>query len=303
MKVWFNGEYKEDSEVQLSLYTHALHYGSSFFEGIRAYKLKNEDNTAIFRVKEHYERLYNSAKIYKTVIPYDMDELVDATKKLIVMNNMESAYIRPIVYRAGPFLGVNPSRNEVHVAILTLDWGRYLGEDALEKGIKCQVSSWRRPAPSTLPSLAKAGGNYLNSQLIKLEALDNGYDEGIALDYFGNIAEGSGENIFIVKDNVLYTPPMASSLLFGITRDSILTLAHELNIIVKEQTLPREFLYIADEVFLSGTAAEITPVSNIDGYKIGSGICGPMTKRLQEYFFETVQGVNTDHLDWLTKIK
>ncbi|MEA5027219.1 Branched-chain-amino-acid aminotransferase [bioreactor metagenome] len=299
MKVWYNGVFMEDSEATISLYTHALHYGSAFFEGIRAYELLNEDNSAIFRVREHYQRLYDSAKIYKTNIPFPMETLIEATKQLMILNNMKAAYIRPIVFRAGPHLGVNPRKNEVHVAILTMDWGRYLGEEAMEKGARCQVSTWRRPAPDTLPALAKAAGNYLNSQLIKLEAIDNGYDEGIALDYLGNISEGSGENIFLVKDGMLYTPPLASSSLSGITRDSIVKLAADLGIPVREQVLPREFLYIVDEVFLTGTAAEITPVSNIDGYLIGSGMRGPLTKQLQESFFRTVQGLNPQHREWL----
>lgn len=302
MKVWYNGQIIDESEATVSLYAHALHYGSSFFEGIRAYALDNEDNTAIFRVKEHYQRLHNSARIYKTDVPYTVEELIDATKALLKVNAMKSAYIRPIVFRAGPHLGVMPRNNEVHVAILVMDWGTYLGEGATEKGIRCQVSSWRRPAPDTFPSLAKAGGNYLNSQLIKMEAVDHGYDEGIALDYNGNLSEGSGENLFIVKDGTLYTPPLGASALFGITRDTILALADDLRIPVKEQNLPREFLYVADEVFLSGTAAEITPVSDIDGCIIGTGKRGVITNMLQKAYFNTVRGHNFKYKHWLEKI-
>lgn len=295
-KVWKNGKIIPQEAASVDITSHALHYGSSFFEGIRAYRSKN--GSVIFRAKEHFLRLEQSARIYKTEIPYSQTELLEATKALLKENNMPSAYIRPLVYRGAGGLGVTPRTSPVEVAIITLDWGAYLGEDALENGISVQVSSWRRPAPDTFPSLAKAGGNYLNSQLIKMEALDNGFDEGIALDVFGNLSEGSGENLFLVYQGNLYTTPMASSSLAGITRDSIIQLAKARGINVIEQNLPREMLYIADEIFLSGTAAEITPVASVDHIAVGNGD-KTISKQLQRAFFDVVEGKDETFKHWL----
>lgn len=297
-KVWFDGEIKEDSEVTLSLFTHALHYGSSWFEGVRAYPY--EDGGAVFRLREHIKRLLNSCKIYKTAVPYNLETIMQACIDTLKANGFKGGYIRPIVFRGGDSLGVDPHPNPVHVAVLVMNWGAYLGEEALAKGIKVMVSSWRRPAPDTLPMLAKAGGNYLNSQLIHCEATDNGYDEGIGLDVTGNVSEGSGENLFLVRDGVLWTPPLGASALGGITRDSVIQIARYLGIDVIEQIVPREMLYLADEVFFSGTAAEVTPIASIDQLVVGSGRRGPVTEQIQKTFFAIAHGQNKDFSDWLT---
>lgn len=297
-KVWMNGKLVEEKDATVSVLAHAMHYGSAFFEGIRAYKTV-DGRTAVFRLREHMQRLHETTKIYRTEVPYSVDELMEATCTVLKENNLDEAYIRPLVYRGKEVLGVNPLPCPVEAMIAVWHWGAYLGEEGMEKGIATQVSSWRRLAPDTMPSLAKAAGNYLSSQLIKMEALENGYDEGIALDYSGNISEGSGENIFVVKNGVIYTPPLASSALFGITRDSVMVLAEEMGMKVDEKVMPREFLYTADEVFLSGTAAEITPVSSVDRIPVGDGNVGPMTKKLKDAFFAAATGADTSKTHWL----
>lgn len=301
-KIWFNGELKEHDDAKVHVLSHVLHYGSGCFEGIRLYKLKN-GKSAVFRLKEHMDRLYDSCKIYKMEVPYTKNEFIKGVLDTIKINKLEAGYIRPLIFRGYNQLGVNPTCNPVEAIIAAWKWGAYLGEEGLKNGIKVCVSSWRRPAPNTLPALAKASGNYLSSQLIKMEALDMGFEEGLALDYFGNISEGSGENIFLVKNGELLTPPMASSSLAGITRDVVVKIAKDLGLVVKYETLPREFLYLADEIFLTGTAAEITPVSSVDNIKVGCGSRGEITKKIQEEFFKIVEGENEKYREWLTIVE
>ncbi|MEI6855999.1 branched-chain amino acid transaminase [Psychrilyobacter sp.] len=300
-KIWMNGEMVDHDNAKVHVLSHVMHYGSSFFEGIRAYK--TEEGTAIFRLDEHIDRLYNSCKIYRTDIPYSKEEIKKAIFDTIKINGIKTAYIRPLVYRGYESLGVNPSNCPVETMIATWEWGAYLGEEALTKGVDVCVSSWRRLAPNTMPTAAKAGGNYLSSQLIKMEALENGYDEGIALDYSGNVSEGSGENLFLVSDGKIYSPQSGSSALTGITRDSVIKIARDLGYEVVEETISRESLYTADELFFSGTAAEITPIASVDKIKIGSGKRGPVTERIQKTFFEMTEGKKPEYSSWLTYVK
>ncbi|MDC7956135.1 branched-chain amino acid transaminase [Fusobacterium simiae] len=299
-KIWMNGKLVEHDEANIHVLSHVVHYGSSFFEGIRVYKTEN--GSVIFRLKEHVKRLFNSAKIYRTEIPYSVEEIEQAIIETVKANELEQGYIRPIAYRGYFELGVNPKRCPVDVAIAAWAWGTYLGEEALNNGIKVQVSTWRRPALDTLPSLAKAGGNYLSSQLIKLEALENGYEEGIALDYLGNVSEGSGENLFVVLNGKLITPNLSSSALAGITKDTVIQLAKKLGYEVVEQTIPRELLYTCDELFLTGTAAEVTPVYSVDNIKVGNGD-KIITKAIQKEFFNLVQGKHELSEKYLTYVK
>jgi branched-chain amino acid aminotransferase len=295
-KIWMNGSLVNWDDAKVHVLTHAMHYGSSWFEGIRCYETKR--GSAIFRHQDHLRRLYDSCRMYRAEIPYTMDQFVAAVKETIRANKMKSCYIRPLAYRGYGEVGVFPLGCPVDVMIAVWDWGAYLGADALEQGIDVCVSSWNRSAPNTLPTMAKSGGNYLNSQLIKMEAVADGYSEGIALDTAGYISEGSGENIFIVRDNVLYTPPLISAILPGITRSSVLMLAEDAGFRVVEGLIPREMLYIADEIFFTGTAAEITPIRSVDKIKVGSGKPGPITKHLQEAFFDVVHNGNDKH-HWL----
>ncbi|MGB9844789.1 branched-chain-amino-acid transaminase [Methanothermobacter tenebrarum] len=300
-KIWFNNRFIEWDEAKIHVLSHVVHYGSSVFEGIRCYK--NKEGSAIFRLEDHIRRLFNSAKIYMIDIPYTQEEICEAIIETIKVNNLEECYIRPIVFRGYKELGVNPLNCPVEVVIAAWEWGSYFGQEALEEGVDVGVSTWRRMAPNTLPNMAKAGGNYLNSQLVKMEAIKHGYDEGIMLDYNGMVSEGSGENIFIVKDGELYTPPVSSSLLPGITRDSVIRLANEMGINVKEERIPREMLYLADELFFTGTAAEITPIRSVDGIKIGDGRRGPLTEKLQDSFFKILRAEVDDRFEWLTYIE
>ncbi len=281
--IWFNGEMVEWDRAQVHVMTHALHYGSSVFEGIRAYDTPN--GTAIFRLKEHIQRLFDSAKIYWMQMPFDKAAIEQACCDIVTKNDMKSAYLRPLAFIGNVGLGVLPKSDAVEVMIGALPWGAYLGEEALSQGVDVMVSSWSRLAPNTIPTGAKAGGNYLSSQLIAREARRNGYVEGIALDTNGYISEGSGENLFIVKNGVLYTSPATSGILPGITRDTIMTLARELGYTVREESLQREALYLADEIFMCGTAAEITPVRSVDRMQIGEGRRGPITESIQKSFF------------------
>jgi branched-chain amino acid aminotransferase len=298
--IWFNGELVEWDKAQVHVMTHALHYGSSVFEGIRAYDTEN--GTKIFRLKEHMQRFFNSAKIYWMNIPYTQDEIADACAQVIVGNNLKSGYLRPLAFIGNVGLGVMPKSDKVEVIIGAVPWGAYLGEEGLRNGIDVCVSSWNRLAPNTIPTAAKAGGNYLSSLLIAREAHRNGFSEGIALNVDGYIAEGSGENVFIVRDKVIYTSPVTSSILPGITRDCIITLARDLGYTVKEELLPREALYLADEVFFSGTAAEITPIRSVDHCQVGEGHRGPVTEHLQNTFFDYVHGKVEDRYNWLTPV-
>ncbi|NQT24788.1 branched-chain amino acid transaminase [candidate division KSB1 bacterium] len=299
-KVWKNGKWIAWKDATTHLASHVIHYGSSLFEGIRCYKTKK--GSAIFRLKEHTERLFDSAKIYRMEIPYTQDEINAACLDIIRQNNYTEAYIRPVVYRGYGPLGVNPSGCPVEVVIMTWKWGAYLGKEALEKGVDVRVSSWNRFAPNTVPTLAKAGSNYMSSQLIKMEAVRDGYVEGIALTTDGTLSEGSGENLFVIRKGKIHTPPMSSAILPGITRDSVMTIAKELGYEVIEEVLPREILYIADEVFFTGTAAEVSPIRSVDKIQIGAGSRGPITKVIQDRLFQILTAEGEDTYGWLSHI-
>ncbi len=299
-KIWMDGRLVDWKDATCHVMTHALHYGSSVFEGIRCYE--TPQGPGIFRLRDHMLRLFDSAKIYRMPIPFDLDTLEKAVVETVRENGLKSCYIRPLAFRGYGTMGVNPVKCPVSVIIAAWTWGKYLGEDAMEKGVSVRVSSWRRAAPDTFPTLAKAGGNYLTSQLIKMEASDDGFDEGIALDHYGFVSEGSGENIFLVRNGVIYTPPSNSSILPGITRHCVFTLARDMNLRIHQQVIPREALYVADEVFFSGTAAEITPVTRIDNIQIGSGRRGPLTERIQGAFFDIVEGRTDDRHGWFTRV-
>ncbi len=300
-KIWHNGRFIKWEEATVHILSHVVSYGSSVFEGIRCYATPN--GPAVFRLREHLRRLIDSAKIYRMEnIGYSADQLAEALLELVRVNQMDSCYLKPIVLRGYGDVGVNPLKNPIEVYAACWKWGKYLGEEALAEGVDVCVSSWNRMAPNTLPAMAKAGANYMNSQLIKMEAISNGYVEGIALDTNGYVSEGSGENIFLVRDGKILTPPLGASVLSGITRDCILTLARELQIPVVETIIPREMLYIADEVFFSGTAAEITPLRSIDRIKIGNGRRGPLTEKLQKAFFAVIDGSRPDTHGWLSPV-
>jgi branched-chain amino acid aminotransferase len=299
-KVYANGKFVDWKDATVHVMTHALHYGSSVFEGIRCYKTPK--GSAVYRLREHVDRLFNSAKMYRMTPKLSRDECIQAILETIRINKFTECYVRPIVYRGlGPF-GVNPLHNSVDFHICCWLWGSYLGEGALEAGVNVHVSSWARMAPNTMPALAKCGANYANSQLIKMEAVLNGYEEGIALDVHGYVSEGSGENIFIVRNGCICTTPLGNSVLPGITRDSVIHLARDLGYEVKEGPIPREMLYIADEVFFTGTAAEITPIASIDKMPVGEGKAGPVAKKLQKAFFDVINGVTPDKRGWLTYV-
>jgi branched-chain amino acid aminotransferase len=299
-QIWMNGKLVEWKDATIHIGSHVIHYGSGVFEGARCYATPK--GSAVFRLDEHMTRLVHSAKIYRMAYPLDLGGWREAVLGTIRANAMKACYIRPLIYRGYDTLGVNPLPNPVDAAIMLWEWGAYLGAEALEQGVDVKVSSWSRMAPNTLPAMAKSTANYANSQLIKMEALADGYSEGIALDVYGNVSEGSGQNIFIIRDGVLYTPPLSASVLGGITRDSIVTLARDLGYQVLEANLPRESLYIADEVFFTGTAAEVTPVRSIDKITIGSGKRGPITAALQSAFFAVVNGDVPDTHGWLTYV-
>jgi branched-chain amino acid aminotransferase len=296
--IWMNGEYIKWKEAKIHILSHVVHYGSSVFEGIRVYKTK--DGPAVFRLMEHLDRLYNSAKIYRMDIPYTKEEIRKACIHTVKKNNFEECYIRPVVYRGYGEPGVDPKPCPVDVSIIVWNWGKYLGPDALEKGVDVMVSSWRRMAPDTFPAMAKSAGNYMNSQLIKMEAMEYGFTEGIVLDVFGYVSEGSGENIFFVKNEKLYTPPRGASILPGVTRDAVITIAKDFGYVVREEQVPREFLYIADEVFFTGSAAEITPIRSVDKVTVGEGKRGPITSKLQEQLLGTTKAEIEDKYGWLT---
>jgi branched-chain amino acid aminotransferase len=298
--IWFNGELVPWDDAQVHVAAHALHYGSSIFEGIRAYE--TNDGPAIFCLKPHVDRLFNSAKVYRMDIPYNKKEVEQAIVDTVRENQLGNCYIRPLVFRGVDSLAVNPQSCPVEVVIVTIEWGRYLGAEAIEQGVDVGVSSWGRMAPNTFPAAAKIGGQYINSQLIAMEAAEHGYIEGIALDASGFLSEGSGENLFLVRDEVVFTPPLASSILEGITRRCIITLAEELGYQVREERLPREMIYMADEVFFVGTAAEITPIRSVDHIDVGTGGRGPVTKQLQEEFFGITSGEFEDRHGWLTPV-
>ena len=299
-KIWRNGELIDWDKAQIHVLSHVVHYGSACFEGIRCYNTKS--GSVVFRLGEHIRRLINSTRIYRIDSAYDEPTLIQAVLETIRANQLDACYIRPIVLRGYGHLGVNPEGipNDTYIAVW--EWGAYLGAEALENGVDVCVSSWARSAPNTFPSTAKAAGHYLNSQLVKLEAVTNGYSEGIALDTQGYVSEGSGENIFLVRDGIVYTPAIAHSVLGGITRDSVITICHEVGLTVRELAIPREWLYVADEVFFTGTAAEITPIRSIDRIDVGSGRRGPVTEQIQSRFFEIVGGSPSAPEGWLTPV-
>lgn len=300
VKIWKNGQFIDWKDATIHIASHVAHYGSSVFEGTRCYKAKK--GPAIFRLSDHNQRLLNSAKIYRMEVPFSLEDINHACKEIIRINGFQSAYIRPLVYRGYGALGVNPATCPVEMVILVWEWGAYLGPEALEKGVDVRVSSWNRMAPNTMPALSKCGANYMNSQLIKVEAQADGYSEGIALNKNGFLSEGSGENLFLVSKGTLYTPGLEDSILPGITRDSIIQIADDLGIEVIEKSLPREMLYIADEIFFTGTAAEVTPIRSVDRVKIGTGSRGPVTKAIQEKYFGILTGEVADSKDWMNYV-
>ncbi len=297
-KIWHNGRFINWDDATLHVMSHVVNYGSSMFEGIRCYS--HPSGPAVFRAHEHMQRLIDSAKIYRIEVPFSRDELVNAMVELIGLNKAHPCYIRPIVLRGYGEAGVNPFPAPVEVYIANYPWGKYLGKP--DEGVDVCVSSWTRIAPNTLPAMAKSGANYMNSQLIKMEAIINGYVEGIALDVNGLVSEGSGENLFLVRQGKLITAPLGNSVLPGITRDSVLQIAKDLDLTVVEQMIPREMLYISDEVFFTGTAAEVTPIRSIDKIKVGDGSVGPVTKAIQKEFFGIVEGRMPDRHNWFTPV-
>ena len=297
-KIWHNGKFIAWDEARIHVLSHVVSYGSSVFEGIRCYATPT--GPAVFRLTEHVRRMIDSAKIYRMDdLAYTPTELAEAMKELVRINKMEACYIRPIVMRGYAEMGVYPLNNPIEIYLACWEWGQYLGEEALAQGVDVCISSWRRIAPDTLPALAKAGANYMNSQLMKMEAVINGYSEAIALDAAGYISEGSGENIFVIRDGKMHTPPLGASALPGITRDAVIRLAEDAGIPLVEATIPREMLYIADEVFFTGTAAEITPIRSVDRIVVGQGRRGPITERLQREFFAIISGAKPDRYGWL----
>ncbi len=298
--IWMDGKFVDWENAKIHILSHVIHYGTGVFEGLRCYKTTK--GPVIFRLNDHIERLFDSAKIYRMEISYSTQELNTVVVDLIKKNELEDAYIRPIAYRGYDALGVNPFTCPVCVTIATLQWGKYLGKEALESGVDVMISSWNRMAPNTFPAMAKCCANYMNSQLIKMEAITYGFVEGIALDTTGYVSEGSGENIFAVKNGVLHTPPLHASILPGITRNTIMIIANDFGISVVEEMLTREYLYLADEVFFTGSAAEVTPIRSIDKITIGKGKCGPITKQLQDAFFDVIEGRKEDKYHWLTKV-
>jgi branched-chain amino acid aminotransferase len=303
-EIWKDGEFIKWDDARVHVMSHVLHYGSSVFEGIRCYKTKR--GPAVFRLKEHMQRLLNSAKIYRMDTGLTRDQLCDAAVQLVARSGLDQCYIRPIIFRSldesRPAFGVNPFPNPLTCYIGAWDWGKYLGDEAIERGVDVQVSTWNRLSPNSMPAMAKSGANYMNSQLIKMEALLNGFAEGIALDDRGYVSEGSGENIFLIHDGEVVTPPVSSSILPGITRDSVIKICRELGIPVKESEIQRAALYVADELFFTGTAAEVTPIRSVDRITIGEGKCGELTRRIQQVYFEITSAEREAPGQWLTFI-
>jgi branched-chain amino acid aminotransferase len=300
-KIWKNGQLINWNDAQIHVLAHVTSYGSSVFEGVRCYS--TPAGPMVFRLMEHARRLRDSAKIYRMEIPYSTEQLANAMLDTVRVNKLDSCYIRPLVIRGYGGMGVLATKdNPIETYIAVWEWGKYLGGDAMEQGVDVCISSWNRFAPNTLPAMSKAGGNYLNSQLIRMEAAANGYAEGIALDTAGYISEGSGENLFVIRDGKMVTPPIGSSVLPGITRDTVITLAREMGIEVTEALIPREMLYLADEFFMTGTAAEVTPVRSVDKIPLGAGKRGPITEKIQKEFFAIVEGRKPDVHGWLTAV-
>jgi len=299
-KIWHNGKYVRWYDAKIHVLSHVVSYGTAVFEGIRCYQTKQ--GPAIFRLKDHLGRLFDSARVYRMDIPFTLDELALVGQELVRINKMGACYVKPIVLRGYGEVGVNPFPCPIEVFLACWEWGKYLGEDAIEQGVDVCVSSWNRMAPNTHPAMAKSAGNYMNSQLIRMEAMTNGYAEGIALDVNGYVSEGSGENVFLVKDGKVITPPLSASILPGITRDSVIKICADLKFPVLEQAIPREMLYLADEVFFCGTAVEITPLRSIDRIPVGNSTRGPITKRLQDEFYALTSGAKPDRHGWLTPV-
>ncbi|HBV76484.1 MULTISPECIES: branched-chain amino acid transaminase [Vibrio] len=299
--IWFNGKMVPWADANVHVLTHSMHYGTSVFEGVRCYDTPN--GPIVFRHREHMQRLKDSAKIYRFPIPYSVDEIMEACRETLRANKLDSAYIRPLGFIGNVGLGVCPPvDSEMELIIAAFPWGAYLGEEALANGVDAMISSWNRAAPNTIPTAAKAGGNYLSSLLVGGEARRHGYDEGIALSVNGYISEGAGENIFVIKNGKIVTPPATSSILPGITRDSIVTLARDLGYEVIEADIAREALYLADEVFMTGTAAEIVPVRSVDQITVGEGKRGPITEQIQSTFFGLFNGTTEDKWGWLDPV-
>jgi branched-chain amino acid aminotransferase len=299
--VWHNGEIIPWKDATIHIMSHVVNYGSSVFEGIRCYNTSH--GSAIFRLDTHIDRLINSSRIYRMGLSYDSVQIQDACKQVVLANKFKECYLRPLVFRGYGAFGVDPLPVPLESYVCAWEWGKYLGAEAIEKGVDVCVSSWTRIAPNTLPSMAKAGANYMNSQLIKMEAKLNGYHEGIALDPQGYISEGSGENVFLIKDGIVMTPPLYSTILPGITRDSVIKICERLSIPVLERAIPREMLYIADEVFFTGTAAEIASIRSVDKVKVGAGSRGPITKVIQDQFYGIISGKDEDSFGWLTPVE
>jgi len=300
-KIWHNGRFIAWDDARIHVLSHVVSYGSSVFEGIRCYATPS--GPAIFRLHDHIRRMIDSAKIYRMEdLGFTAGQLADAMIELVRVNRLKECYLRPIILRGYGEMGVHPGRNPIEVFIACWEWGKYLGEEALAEGVDVCVSSWARMAPNTFPALSKAGGHYLNSQLIRMEAQVNGYSEGIGLDAAGYVSEGSGENIFVIRDGRIQTPPLGASILPGITRDSVMRLIQDLGIPIVETLVPREMLYIADEIFFTGTAAEITPVRSVDRIVVGRGRRGPITEELQKAFFGILEGSAPDRYGWLTLV-
>jgi branched-chain amino acid aminotransferase len=300
-KIWMNGSIVDWKDATIHIASHVVHYGSAVFEGARCYH--TPQGSKFFRLDAHMRRLYDSARIYRMTYEHNVDQLTRAVVETVQANGLPACYIRPMIYRGYHALSVNPLPNPVEAAILVWEWGAYLGADALEQGVDVRVSSWTRSAPNTFPAMAKSAANYANSALIKMEAVLDGYSEGIALDTDGHLSEGSGQNLFLVRDEVLYTPPLGASVLPGITRDSIMTLALDLGLSVKEMDVPREMLYIADEAFFVGTAAEVTPIRSVDKIAVGAGRRGPITTAVQQAYFDYINGVVPDSHGWLLPVE
>jgi branched-chain amino acid aminotransferase len=300
-KIWMNGKWVAWDDATIHILAHVAHYASSVFEGIRCYPTRG-GGAAIFRLDDHLDRLMASAKIYRMELPFTLEQIRKACIEAVAINDLKECYLRPLIYRGYENLGVNPFGSPVEVAVAAFPWGKYLGEDALSKGVAVKVSSWWRIAPNTLPAMAKASANYMNSQLMKMEALVDGYSEAIALDVNGTVSEGSGQNVFAVIKGVLVTPPVSSSILAGITRETVIQLARDLGYTVREEIIPREQLYLADELFYSGTAVEVSPIASVDRIPIGNGERGPITKALQDAYFAAVRGEGSTRHNWLTPI-
>jgi branched-chain amino acid aminotransferase len=298
--IWFDGAFVPWDEAKVHVLSHAMHYGSSIFEGIRCYETAT--GPAVFCLPRHVRRMARSCKIYRMELPYTEEQIAQAIIDTVAKNKLRSCYIRPLIFRGYGQLGVEPRNSPVQMIVAVWEWGAYLGAEALERGVDVGVSSWRRMAPDTFPASAKVGGHYTNSQLMRMEAAENGYAEAIALDVYGYVSEGSGENIFLVQDGILYTPPLSASILGGITRQCVLNLAHDLGYEVRETLIAREQLYVADEIFFTGTAAEISPIRSVDHILVGPGHRGPITARLQEEFFSIVSGRVPDRYGWLTPV-